>query len=69
MKIRKAFIVSVNAGAETEHEKRHNPIWPELEKVLEEHGILNYSLLLHAEMRRLLATPTSKARSSGRPLP
>ena len=24
--------MSVQAGAETEYEKRHNPIWPELEK-------------------------------------
>jgi L-rhamnose mutarotase len=32
MKIRKAFVMSVNAGAEEEYEKRHNPIWPELEK-------------------------------------
>jgi L-rhamnose mutarotase len=32
MKIRKAFVMSVNAGAEQEYQKRHNPIWPELEK-------------------------------------
>jgi L-rhamnose mutarotase len=30
MKIRKAFVMSVNAGAEEEYEKRHQPIWPEL---------------------------------------
>ena len=34
MKIRKAFVMSVNAGAEQEYEERHHPIWPELEKVL-----------------------------------
>ena len=38
MKIRKAFVMSVNAGAEAEYEMRHNPIWPELEKVLKDHG-------------------------------
>jgi len=28
--------MSVHAGAEEEYEKRHNPIWPELEKVRED---------------------------------
>lgn len=41
------------SGAETECYKRHNPIWPELEKVLKDHGVLNYSLFLHAETRQL----------------
>jgi L-rhamnose mutarotase len=36
MKIRKAFVMQVNPGAEQEYEKRHNPIWPDLEKVLKE---------------------------------
>ena len=53
MKIRKAFIMSVNAGAEQEYEKRHNPIWPELEKVLKDHGVSNYSIFLHPETRQL----------------
>ena len=33
-KIRKAFVMSVNPGQEKEYEKRHRPIWPELEAVL-----------------------------------
>jgi hypothetical protein len=41
MKIRKAFVMSVYAGAEQEYEKRHNPIWPELERVLKDYGVLN----------------------------
>jgi L-rhamnose mutarotase len=36
MKSRQAFVMSVNPGAEEEYEKRHNPIWPELEMVLNE---------------------------------
>ena len=51
MKNRKAFIMSVNAGAEEEYEERHNPIWPELEKVLKDHGVSNYSIFLHPETR------------------
>lgn len=55
MKIRKAFVMSVNAGAEEEYEKRHNPIWPELERVLKDHGVSNYSIFLHPETRQLFA--------------
>ena len=53
MKIRKAFVMSVHAGAEEEYEKRHNPIWPELEKVLKDHGVSNYSIFLLPETRQL----------------
>jgi L-rhamnose mutarotase len=53
MKIRKAFVMSVNPGAEEEYEKRHNPIWPELEKVLKDHGVSNYSIFLHPETCQL----------------
>jgi len=53
--IRKAFIMSVNDGHEVEYEKRHNPIWPELEKVLKEHGVHNYSIFLHKETDQLFA--------------
>ena len=35
--IRKAFIMSIKQGCELEYEKRHNPIWPELEATLLEH--------------------------------
>jgi L-rhamnose mutarotase len=53
MKIRKATVVSVHAGAEGEYEKRQNPIWPELEKVLKDRGVSNYSVFLHSETRQL----------------
>jgi L-rhamnose mutarotase len=53
MKIRKAFIMSVHAGVEEEYENGHNPIWPELEKVLKDHGVSNYSIFLHPETRQL----------------
>ena len=53
--IRKAFVMSVNAGAEAEYGRRHNPIWPELETVLHEHGVQTYSIFLHPETRQLFA--------------
>ena len=55
MKIRKAFVMSVNHGFEEEYGKRHNPIWPELEMVLKDHGVANYSIFLHPETRQLFA--------------
>ena len=53
--IRKAFVMSVHAGKEKEYEHRHNPIWPELEAVLKQHGVHNYSIFLHAETQQLFA--------------
>ena len=51
--IRKAFVMSVNAGQEAEYEQRHRPIWPELERTLKEHGVHNYSIFLHPQTRQL----------------
>ncbi|MBM4035968.1 MAG: L-rhamnose mutarotase [Planctomycetes bacterium] len=53
--IRKAFVMSVNAGQEAEYERRHRPIWPELEAVLKAHGVRNYSIFLHPATRQLFA--------------
>jgi L-rhamnose mutarotase len=53
--LRKAFVMSVNAGQEPEYERRHRPIWPELEAVLKAHGVHNYSIFLHPQTRQLFA--------------
>lgn len=53
--IRKAFVMSVNEGAEAEYERRHNPIWRELEATLLAHGVRSYSIFLHPETRQLFA--------------
>ena len=53
--IRKAFVMSVFEGQEEEYEKRHNPIWADLEKELKDHGAHNYSIFLHPETRQLFA--------------
>ena len=53
--IRKAFVMSVHAGHEVEYERRHRPIWPELERVLKAHGVHNYSIFLLPETRQLFA--------------
>ena len=51
--IRKAFQMSVNPDQHEEYERRHRPIWPELEQVLKDHGVHNYSIFLDAESSRL----------------
>ena len=53
--IRKAFVMSVNAGSESEYERRHRPIWADLEAVLKSHGSHNYSIFLHPPTRLLFA--------------
>jgi L-rhamnose mutarotase len=53
--IRKAFLMRVHRDCQQEYEKRHNPIWPELEAVLREHGARNYSIFLNAASGDLFA--------------
>ena len=53
--IRKAFVMSVNAGSEEEYERRHTPIWPELSATLKAHGAHNYSIFLLPATRQLFA--------------
>ena len=42
--IRKAFRMRVNDGAAEEYERRHQPIWKELEDLLLAHGVVSYSI-------------------------
>jgi L-rhamnose mutarotase len=51
--IRKAFVMSVDPGSEAEYERRHSPIWPELEATLREHGVHTYSIFLDPGTRLL----------------
>jgi L-rhamnose mutarotase len=51
--IRKAFVMSVNPDKHDEYEKRHTPIWQELEATLKSHGAHNYSIFLDSETNQL----------------
>lgn len=51
--LRKAFRMSVHPGQELEYERRHRPIWPELEQTLIRHGVTTYSIYLDPETRDL----------------
>lgn len=54
--IRKAFVMQVNPDAHEEYQRRHNPIWPELEAVLKSHGAHNYAIYLDKAHNLLFAT-------------
>ena len=45
--IRQAVLFQAKPGMAGEYQRRHNPIWPELEAALKEYGARNYSIYLH----------------------
>ena len=51
--IRKAFVMSVGPTFHAEYEKRHRPIWPELEATLRANGVHNYSIQLDETTHQL----------------
>ena len=51
----KAFRMKVHPQHVTEYERRHNPIWPELETVLKEHGVRRYFIFLDETTADLFA--------------
>ncbi len=53
--MRIAFRMKVNPGAEAEYIRRHNPIWPELEQALKDHGVVDYSIFLDTATSDLFA--------------
>lgn len=53
--IRKGFLMRLHPGNEAEYERRHTPIWPELQAVLNAHGVHNYSIYLEGEAGMLFA--------------
>lgn len=67
--IRKAFIMKVNADAHVEYQRRHNPIWPELETVLKEHGSSLRAIYLDEERTRCSPPLRLSPKNAGMPLP
>jgi L-rhamnose mutarotase len=51
--IRKAFMMTLIPGHQAEYQRRHQPTWPEVEEVLREHGVQNYSIFLNRETNQL----------------
>jgi len=53
--VRRAFRMWVNDEQAGEYERRHNPIWPDLEATLLEHGVRTYSIFLDDQTNELFA--------------
>lgn len=51
--VRKAFIMTLKPGRQSEYRRRHNPIWPELQEILKAHGVHNYSIFLDLDTDKL----------------
>ncbi len=51
--LRKAFLMHVHPDQHAAYEHRHNPIWPELEQTLKDHGVHTYSIFLDAGTHQL----------------
>ena len=59
-----AFKMKLNPGQVEEYKKRHDEIWPELQKLLKENGISDYSIFLDEETNILFAVQKQDGRSS-----
>lgn len=50
---RVAFKMKLHQGFEVEYKKRHDELWPELEQLLKETGVSEYSIFLDSETNSL----------------
>lgn len=48
-------VMSLKENMEVEYKKRHDEIWPELQSLLKEHTVSNYSIHLHSSTNQLFA--------------
>ncbi|EIC85770.1 L-rhamnose mutarotase [Serratia sp. M24T3] len=53
--LRKAFVMQVHPHAHDEYQRRHSPVWPELEQTLKAHGAHHYSIFLDQQRNLLFA--------------
>ena len=51
--IRKAFRMAVDPAGASEYERRHRPVWPDLEAALIGHGVRSYSIFLDPDTNDL----------------
>ena len=52
---RLAFKMKLHTGQTAEYKRRHNQLWPELEQLLKQTGIEDYSIFLDEETNYLFA--------------
>ena len=63
-----AFKMKLYPGFKEEYIKRHREIWPELEKMLKNEGIGNYSIFLDEETNTLFAYQEQRGERSSQDL-
>ncbi len=69
MKIKRfGFKMKLYPGFREEYRKRHDKIWPELERLLKNEGIGNYSIFLDEETNTLFAYQEQSGESSSQDL-
>jgi L-rhamnose mutarotase len=66
---RVAFKMQLFAGFEAEYKKRHNELWPELQHLLKETGVSNYSIFLDKTTNSLFAVMDVKDQAALNALP
>jgi L-rhamnose mutarotase len=65
---RMAFKMRLNAGQKEEYRKRHNELWPDLQKLLKDSGVGNYSIFLDEETNTLFAYQEQSGENSSQDL-
>lgn len=65
---REAFKMYLKPGCEEEYERRHNAIWPELKKLLQDSGVSDYSIYWDRETNILFATQKTSGESGSQDL-
>ncbi|WP_330928067.1 L-rhamnose mutarotase [Enterococcus sp. BWB1-3] len=53
--MKKAFVMQVYPDKHQEYEQRHAQLWPEMRRMLNEHGATSYSIFLEKETSQLFA--------------
>ena len=65
---RLAFKMKLKPGCEEEYRKRHDAIWSELEALLQDSGIADYSIFLDPETHTLFAVQKNNGSSGSQDL-
>ncbi|MBN1778052.1 MAG: L-rhamnose mutarotase [Clostridiales bacterium] len=66
---RVAFTMKLKPDCEAEYKKRHDAIWPELVKALQDAGVYDYSIFLDPDTNVLFAVQKVKECNSADELP
>ena len=67
--LRNSFKMKLKDGCQEEYKKRHDDIWPELSKELQEAGVSDYSIFLDEETLTLFAVQKLTDKNTAEQLP